>query len=64
MASTLPVTGRSKTDDHHIPEYRANVPEFYGTIVANHHADISVRRYHAQAMGQQAKPRHVSAAIQ
>lgn len=64
MASIPLATGRSKADGNHIPQHRTNSSELRRTGMANHHANISIWRYHAQAMGQPPKPRHVGAAVQ
>jgi len=58
MALTLPVTGRSKANGNCISEYRSNGPQFYRTGMADHHADISIRRDNSQVMGQPPKSRH------
>jgi len=64
MALTPPVTGRSKADGNNIPHDSANKPQLHRTGMANHHADISIRRDNSQVMGQPPKPRHAVTAVQ
>lgn len=64
MVLTLPVTGRFKADGDNLPEHRTNCQELHRTGMANHHANISVRRSNTKTVGQQTNPRHAVVAIQ